>query len=384
MNASDPPASRAEVVALLGEQLAPVRRLVDGLELFDAHTHLGQHDPDGMRQSPEELLAVLRQAGARGAFVFPMHEPDGYPPANDMVLAAATQSEGLLVPFCRVNPHDGALAEARRALDAGARGIKLHPRAESFTLDHPAVGQLAALAQERRVPILIHAGRGIPALGEHAVALAREYPGAHLILAHAGVCDLAWIWRAAGELPNLMFDTSWWIPADLLALFSLVPPGQILFASDSPYGVTLASAASQLRLALQAGLSPAQVRSIASEQALRLARGELPEPAGAPVGESERAPHLLLDRALAMLLMATTLSMRSAEGAQEMIALAHQACQVPDSHEDAAHFAAVRELLELHDRIFAASPDAPPRARIAPLMMAIAIAASPDVPPILR
>lgn len=374
------PTTRAEVVQLLADQLEPVRRLVGELELFDAHTHLGEHDPDGMRQSLPELLAVLHQASARGAFVFPMHEPDGYRQANDMVLAAAAESDGMLVPFCRVNPHDGALAEARRALDAGARGIKLHPRAERFTLEHPAVAQLAALAQERGVPILIHAGRGIPALGEQAVALAREHPGARLILAHAGVCDLAWIWRAAAELPNLLFDSSWWIPADLLALFSLVPPGQILFASDSPYGVTLASAVSQLRLALQAGLSGAQIRSIASEQALRLAHGHTPQPAGPAVGERERAPHLLLDRVLSLLQMGTALSMRNADGAQEMIALAYQACQVPDSHDDAPHFAALRELLELHDRMLAAAPDAPPRARTAPLLMAVAIAASPDVP----
>ncbi len=110
---------------------------VPGVELFDAHTHIGQNDPDGMRQTSEELLSGLRLASARGAFVFPMHEPDGYPAANDAVIAAAAESDGLLVPFCRVNPHDGALQEAQRALDAGARGIKLHPRAEAFTLDHP-------------------------------------------------------------------------------------------------------------------------------------------------------------------------------------------------------------------------------------------------------
>src|ERR1700730_16722335 len=77
-----------------------------GVELFDAHTHLGQNDPDGMRQAPEELIAGLELAGARGAFVFPMHELDGYAPANDMVVEAARRSNGLLVPFCRVNPHD--------------------------------------------------------------------------------------------------------------------------------------------------------------------------------------------------------------------------------------------------------------------------------------
>jgi predicted TIM-barrel fold metal-dependent hydrolase len=220
-----------------------IREQVPDVELFDAHTHLGQNDPDGMKQQPHELLEVLRFADARGAFVFPMHEPGGYPPANDAVLAAARDSDGLLVPFCRVNPHADALPEARRCLDAGARGIKLHPRAERFSLDHPEVRSLIALADERSLPVLIHAGRGIPALGLHAVELAGEFPNARLILAHAAICDLAWIWRVAPDYPNLLFDSSWWMPGDLQALFSLVPPGQIVFASDSPYGNTAMSAA---------------------------------------------------------------------------------------------------------------------------------------------
>src|ERR1700744_5834464 len=45
-----------EIDSLLAPWVAQMRELVDGLELFDAHTHLGQNDPDGMRQSPDELL----------------------------------------------------------------------------------------------------------------------------------------------------------------------------------------------------------------------------------------------------------------------------------------------------------------------------------------
>src|SRR5438067_8606150 len=208
-----------------------------------------------MSQRPEELLAGLERANARGAFVFAMHEPDGYAAANDEVIEAAQASDGLLVPFCRVNPHVNPLGEAERALDKGARGIKLHPRAEQFTLDHPAVRSLVALAHERSLPVLVHAGRGIPALGLHAVELAGEFPNARLILAHAGICDLSWIWRVAGDHPNLLFDTAWWMPADLETLFSLVPPGQILFASDAPYGTTPLAAAFMLRTAMQAGLT---------------------------------------------------------------------------------------------------------------------------------
>jgi predicted TIM-barrel fold metal-dependent hydrolase len=350
---------------------------VPGLELFDAHTHLGQNDPDGMKQTGEELTATLRAAGARGAFTFPFHEPDGYRSANDDVIAAARESDGLLVPFCRVNPHDGPVPEAERALAAGARGIKLHPRAEEFTLDHPAVRSIVALANERSLPVLIHAGRGIPALGLHVVQLAEEFPDAHLILAHAGICDLSWIWRVAADLPNLLFDTAWWIPADLEALFALVPPGQILFASDAPYGNTFISAAFQLRWGLQLGLSHDQIRSIASAQSLRIAAGEALQPAGPALGERERAPHILLDRVAFFLLFSALGTMRGVDPT-EMLALARLACDVPDEIDDAPVFAAIRSLLDGYEAYSAENPDE--RRRITFLILAATVAKTPDVP----
>ena len=93
-----------------------------------------------------------------------MHEPDGYPAANDRVIAEAEAWDGRLVPFCRVDPNAEAVAEAERCLERGARGIKLHPRAERFTLDHPRSTPIR-LANERRLPTSYTSGRGIPALG---------------------------------------------------------------------------------------------------------------------------------------------------------------------------------------------------------------------------
>src|SRR5918998_2998658 len=186
--------------------LARLREEVPGADVLDVHTHIGSNDPDGYRCSRIELVESLEHIDARAA-VFPMHEPDGYPAANDMVLAEAAASDGRLFAFCRLDPHDNPLAEARRSLANGARGIKLHPRAEGFTLDHPALQDVFALADEQRVPILCHAGRGIPALGRHSVEVCSRYPGLRLILAHAGISDLAWIWREAPAHPNLFFDT---------------------------------------------------------------------------------------------------------------------------------------------------------------------------------
>jgi hypothetical protein len=365
------------VADLLEPWFSVLEQQVPQLDLFDAHTHLGQNDPDGMSQTPEQLLSGLRHAGARGAFVFPMHEPDGYPPANDFVLEQAASSDGLLVPFCRVNPHSDAVAEAERCLAAGARGIKLHPRAEQFTLDHPEVQRLVAIAHERRLPVLIHAGRGIPALGEHAVALAGRFPDARLILAHAGICDLGWIWRVAGDHPNLLFDTSWWLPADLLALFSLVPPGQILFASDAPYGTTMAASAFMLRVALQAGLSADQVRSVAGEQSLRLAGGESLVPCGPAVGEREQAPHLLLDRIAQFVALGTVLTFRGGEGT-EMLALGRLACDVPEEVDDYPVIAAVRDLLDAYAEF--AVEDPADRRALSLLILAATAARTPDVP----
>jgi uncharacterized protein len=350
---------------------------VPGLELFDAHTHLGQNDPDGMKQTPEELLSALQDANARGAFTFPFHEPDGYREANDVVLEAAARSEGLLVPFCRVNPHDDAVAEANRSLERGARGIKLHPRAEQFTLDHPAIRKVVALAHERSLPVLIHAGRGIPALGLHAVELADEFPDARLILAHAGICDLSWIWRVAQDYPNLLFDTAWWMPADMLALFSLIPPGQILFASDAPYGNTAVSPAFQLRMALRAGLSAEQIRSITSDQSMRLAAGEPLQPAGPAVGERERAPHVLLDRVSGFLLLAAIAGFRGGDPT-EMLALARLGCDVPEDVDDAPVFEAVRWLLDAYEATTSETPE-DRRTRIF-LILAATVAQTPEVP----
>ncbi|MBV9603976.1 MAG: amidohydrolase family protein [Solirubrobacterales bacterium] len=351
---------------------------VPGIELFDAHTHLGGNDPDGMKQTPDELVSSLRTAGARGAFTFPFHEPDGYREANDAVIEAARQApDGLLIPFCRVDPHDDPLPEAERALAAGARGIKLHPRAEEFTLDHPNVRPLIALADERSLPVLIHAGRGIPALGLHAVQLAEAFPNARLILAHAGICDLSWIWRVAGDLPNLLFDTAWWIPTDFETLFSLVPPGQIVFASDAPYGNTLISAAFQMRWALQLGFSADQIRSIAAEQSLRLAAGAPLQPAGPAIGEREKAPHLLLDRVAFFLLFSAMGAMRGVDPT-EMLALARLACDVPDEIDDAPVFASIRGLLDDYEAYAAENPDE--RRRITFLILAATVARTPDVP----
>jgi predicted TIM-barrel fold metal-dependent hydrolase len=244
---------------------------------FDAHTHIGQHDPDGHRATPREILDGLDAAGHRRALLFAMHEPDGYAVANDTVLGVCERSEGRLEPLARISPNaEGALREAERCLAAGARGFKLHPRSDGFGLPHPVVTEIVALAGAHRAPVLFHAGRGIPHLGEAVVDLARRHPGARLILAHAGISDLGWIAPHAGYLRNLFFDTAWWSIADQLALQATVPPGNILYGSDMPYAPGTLAAFMLARSAVSVGHGADVLRAMAGGQLARIVAGEDP------------------------------------------------------------------------------------------------------------
>jgi uncharacterized protein len=359
--------------------LARMREEVPDADLVDAHTHIGSNDPDEYRCSREELEAALEPIDAR-AIVFPMHEPDGYRAANDVVIAEADASGGRLFPFCRLDPHDAPLEEARRCLDAGARGIKLHPRAEGFNLDHPALQPVFALAHERRLPILCHAGRGIPALGRHSIEVCSRYPGLRLILAHAGISDLSWIWREAPDHPNLFFDTAWWSPSDVQALFALVPPGQILMASDAPYSTPAFGATMALRHGLQVGLAPEVLRELVGGQALRLVEGEEPLDLGPPAGIESLSRDPLLERVYSILISAIG-QMFNGVDPLETLALARLACDVG---EDAPHGPVYESIVSLLDARAGYDPegDGRPR-RFAPgvhlIIVAAALARTPDV-----
>jgi uncharacterized protein len=357
-----------------------LRHAVPVDDVFDVHTHIGSNDPDGYKCTREELVGSLERVDA-SAFVFAMQEPGGYPPANDMVIAEAEAAGGRLFPLCRLDPHDSPLAELRRCLDAGALGIKFHPRAERFNLDHPALQDVFALADEERLPILCHAGRGIPALGRHSIEVCARYPNLRLILAHAGISDLAWIWREAPAHPNLFFDTAWWSPSDIQALFALVPPGQILMASDAPYGTPAFAATMAMRHGLQVGLAPDALRGVLGGQARRLAERKPPLDLGPPPGEASLSRDPLMERVYSFLLSAIG-QMFAGVDPQETLALAALACHVRDGDPHAPIYEAILALLDARASYDPTGDGRP--SRFTPglhlIVVAAALARTPDVP----
>jgi predicted TIM-barrel fold metal-dependent hydrolase len=362
---------------LSGLYAAQAARLPPGTVWFDAHTHTGNNDPDGFKATAAEILAGLDAAGHRHALVFSTMEPEGYRRANDRVIAEAAASEGRLRALARLSPHNSPVAEAERCLAAGAVGLKLHPRAERFALHDDGIEDIVRLAGERRLPIVIHAGRGIPALGRDTVELAQRHPGARLILAHAGISDLAWIWREAEHLPNLFFDTAWWLVADLLALFALVPPGHILYGSDMPYGHSLFNGLALLRCGAAVGLAPDTLAQVAGGHLAHLLAGGDPLDLGPAPGPPPDPPPAAAPRVVQHLTGAISRVLGGADPT-EPLALARLACAVPE--DDPEH-----DLLVVADAMIAtaeaacAGLPAAPRRVAGPAVAAALIAGTPSV-----
>jgi hypothetical protein len=345
--------------AIYAEALAPFLAEVKslrpaGAEVIDAHTHLGL-DEDGRSLTLAQLLEQLDAAEARRACVFPLHDPDRQPSyrvPNDRVLGWAAESDDRLVPFCRLDPAEAPLQEAERCLAAGAKGIKLHPRAQAFVFDGPEMEGVFAIAEEAAVPILIHAGRGLPPLADGLADVALRHPGAVLILAHGAICDQGILTTRLAEHPGVLYDISCFFPLDVIELFARVPAERIVFASDPPYGMPATTLYLALRVARQAGLDEQATKAVLGGTMASLLDGHgLPE-----IAAPRRGPAITLSGRLARVygyasLVGPALFTGVEEQAHAMLEMALAACRDPQPGADGEALETIGKALAAADAL---------------------------------
>lgn len=304
----------------------------EGARVWDAHTHLGD-DEDGMSLRPDRLLAMLDRADVAGGCVFPLHDPERAPSyrlPNDRVLAWAAEHPERLVPFCRLDPADDPLPELDRCLERGARGVKLHPRAQVFDFTHSGLAGIFRRAHEAGVPVLIHAGRGMAPIAERLCDLALEHP-APLILAHAGIADQAVFASRLREHPCALFDTSVLSPVDLSELLARVPPERIVFASDPPYGRPVLALYMLLRVARAAGADDDAVRAMLSGTIDAVLQGRSPAPASDPIRPRDVTVPGAMARLYPLLYHALAAVVHGSQaGVNEALELAEAVCRDPE------------------------------------------------------
>jgi hypothetical protein len=160
------------------------------------------------------VASILGSWGLTSPIYFP--SPRDVTAGNDALLALQRAEPDRVRGYVCVNPNYTAHARAEivRCLDAGMIGIKL---AASRRADDPLLDPIAALALQRRVPVLQHIWqhrrRDWP--GQEAsdavelCALARRHPDVAFILAHiGGGGDWLHSLRAARDVPNVYVDLS--------------------------------------------------------------------------------------------------------------------------------------------------------------------------------
>jgi predicted TIM-barrel fold metal-dependent hydrolase len=350
--------ARARALELVDQWHRELRELLPaGADIFDAHLHLG-HDIDGMVGDYDQLLELMDAYAISRAFMFCLDEPDRHPSftaANDRTLAFAARSNGRLIPFVRLDLNESPIEEARRCLDAGAQGIKLHPRAQKFTATDERLGPVFELAAERRVPILIHAGRGLPPIADGLRSLVERNPGTKLILAHAGIADMQALAACMRGRQGVFFDTSTWSPVDLLDFYRQIPPEQVVYASDYPYGQQPSSLLLAVKTALHAGYDDDQLRLMLAGNANALADGtELAEPTE-PMGTDTIAMPLQFARISQYLSMATPLLWSRQPDQVGVLGLAINTCAERNGPGDEVDN--ISELLEAARDLWATVPE---------------------------
>jgi predicted TIM-barrel fold metal-dependent hydrolase len=161
---------------------------LEDLDVVDIHGHLGRSPFAVPDVSAASLVAAMDRVGVATAVVSHLHCVCGGPStANDEVLEAIEAFPGRIEGYVRLWPSsaDEVRRETERFLDRGFVGVKLH-NSSGFAYTDPALEPALAIADERRIPVLLHTYGNKDEL-EQARTLAGRYPHARFLLAHAGV-----------------------------------------------------------------------------------------------------------------------------------------------------------------------------------------------------
>jgi uncharacterized protein len=156
-------------------------------------------------------------------------------PRNEDALRAVRERPDRFYGFAFINPESPhALAELRRCLAQGFRGIKLALVQYPTDLRGRNMTLLSEVARECRIPVFMHLG--ISATAAEPDWLAEAFADVTFIIAHAGVQRFEQTIALARRLDNVYVDTSSYIATTgkLRRLCKTIGAGKLIFGSDVP------------------------------------------------------------------------------------------------------------------------------------------------------
>jgi predicted TIM-barrel fold metal-dependent hydrolase len=196
--------------------------------IIDAHTHIGPnltgyHHEDTECGEPYNLLSSMDKNDINKSIVFPT------PVAGKYLVEVNGGIEKLynvrLLHFTMIDPTNTA--------DYCAKvGIKLHPVAHGYCLDHPICDPVFSYAKDNQLPVIVHSGWGEHGRMRYIEGRAKRSPGVNIIVAHMIEPDCLDIVKRSD---NLYIDTSYApTPNRIKLAVNMCGDHRVIFGSDWP------------------------------------------------------------------------------------------------------------------------------------------------------
>jgi predicted TIM-barrel fold metal-dependent hydrolase len=216
--------------------------------VFDCHVHLGdssfvqRYFPGQGGFTGAGWVADMDEAGVDRSVIFPVVNPHtDYSRDNDRMIEWAAEFPDRLVPFIRLQPYfeERAVADVARYAARGARGIKLHSRADGgFAINDPIlIRPILAEAERLGLMVLFHTGEMHFSMPGLLWDVALDFPDLRFICGHMGLWDgFVEAIAMAKRVENVWLDTTLsWPPALIRQAADAVGAERIVYGSDSPY-----------------------------------------------------------------------------------------------------------------------------------------------------
>ena len=236
--------------------------------IIDAHNHIGM-DLEGVIQEPGSLLRKMERSDVHKCIVFPFNEirpGKAFSTANNYIAKVVAAYPDRFIGFARTDPrHPLAVEEVQRAIKKlGLKGLKLHPRSQSFKPSDETVVPILEACVTLRVPILFHSGYDYDPIPPMIAEVADSFPELPIIMGHMGcseVCTPTGVneaIRVARANDNVYLETSRVMLTSCIArAVQVLGDTRVVFGSDTPYG----SPSDEIPVILSSGLrEPSLVR----------------------------------------------------------------------------------------------------------------------------
>jgi hypothetical protein len=188
------------------------------------------------------LTQAMESEGIAHSVVLPI-EPYG----STLEVASIAKGDKRIIPFASVDPRDPGRAEKLRSyVEAGCRGLKLHPIIQNF---HPAGRESVETVEEFSqygLPVFFHSGQtayyvpesesegyGLP---ENYVKVLDAFPKVKFVMGHMAMFQASEAIEIAVKHKNVYFDTSFQPLRMVGRAIEKVGVERVMYGSDWPFG----------------------------------------------------------------------------------------------------------------------------------------------------